>query len=205
MKKRFIRILILSVFALIIAGGIAAYQIYKEENQTPNFVTAKNFGGPFTLVNQENKKVTEKDFENQWRLIYFGFTYCPAICPTELQKMTGVLNDLDDQADDITPIFISVDPERDTTDVIKNYISLFHPRLVGLTGSEEQVNQAKKSYKIFAAKVKDDTMTEYTVDHSSFIYFMNPDNDLVRIFRIEDSAEEMIKVIKSALSSYTAT
>lgn len=202
MKKRFIRIIIALTLALIVAATIAGYQVHKEQNQADNFVTAKNFGGPFTLINQDNKTVTEADFEGSWRLIYFGFTYCPAICPTELQKMTGVLNDLGDDAETITPIFISVDPERDTVEVMKNYTSLFHPRLIGLTGSLAQVEEAKKSYKIYAAKVKDDTMTEYTVDHSSFIYFMNPNNDLVRIFKIEDDAEQVKKGIKSALNAY---
>ncbi len=188
--------------ALIVAGGIAGYQISQEQNKNASFVTATNFGGPFTLVNQDNKIVTEKDFEGRWRLIYFGFTYCPAICPTELQRITGILHDLENDADQITPIFISVDPQRDTVDVMKNYISLFHPRLMGLTGSMAQVEEVKKSYKIYAAKVKDDTMTEYTVDHSSFIYFMNPNNDLVRIFRIEDSTQDIKKVIKAALNAY---
>lgn len=201
MQKRLIRIVIALTLGLILAGGIAAYQIHQEGNSKEISITAKNFGGPFTLTNHDGKIVTEKDFDNTWRLIYFGFTYCPAICPTELQKITSVLNDLGESGEKITPLFISVDPERDTIEVLKNYLSLFHTRLIGLTGSAEQVEQAKKSYKIYAAKVQDDTMSDYTVDHSSFIYFMNPNNDLVRIFRIEDSAEDMLEIIKHAFST----
>lgn len=199
-KQRFIRVLLTLVIGLAIAGLIAMYQIKSEEN-TSTYVAVENFGGPFTLKNHLGETVTHKDFEDQYRLIYFGFTYCPAICPTELQKISSALNQLGDKADQIQPIFISVDPERDTPEVMKNYIELFHPRLIGLTGTVKQVEQAKKSYKIYAAKVQDETMTEYTVDHSSLIYFMNPDNAMVRAFKIDDSAEDMARVIGKYISN----
>ena len=146
------------------------------------------------------KAVTQKDFEDEYRLIYFGFTYCPAICPTELQKISTVLKQLGNKADQIQPIFISVDPERDTVEVMKNYVELFHPRLIGLTGTIKQVEQAKKSYKIYAAKVQDETMTEYTVDHSSLIYFMNPNNAMVRAFKTDDTAQDIARVIDEYMS-----
>jgi protein SCO1/2 len=202
MKARILRILFFFSLGLFIAGVVAAYQIKQEESAHGIAVTATDFGGPFTLVNTNNETVTEKEFEGKWRLIYFGFTYCPAICPTELQKMASALNDMGPVGEEIIPIFISVDPERDTVDVMRRYVELFHPRLIGLTGTVQQVEEAKKSYKIYSAKVKDDTMTDYTVDHSSFIYLMNPDDDLVRIFRIEDTAEEIIKITRKAFSAY---
>jgi len=199
MKKRSLRILISLSVTLLLAGLVVAYQANQGTDKTTSMVMVKNFGGPFTLVNQDNKQVTEKDFDDQWRLIYFGFTYCPAICPTELQKIASALNDLGPIGEKITPIFISVDPERDTVDVMRQYVDLFHPRLIGLTGTTAQVDQAKKSYKIYSAKVKDDTMTDYTVDHSSFIYLMNPNNDLIRIFKTDDPAEEIVKTIKNVI------
>lgn len=162
-------------------------------------ILVPNFGGEFSLTDHTGKAVTSKDFDGKWRLIYFGFTYCPAICPTELQKISAVLNDLGSKGEKITPIFISVDPERDTVDVMKNYVSLFHPRLIGLTGTVEEVDVAKKAYKIYSAKVQDETMSDYTVDHSSFIYFMDPNNNLLRIFKIDDTAETMKKFIEDRL------
>ncbi len=199
MKKRLIRLLFIVIITLIVAGGIAHYQIKNERGNQKSLVAVKNFGGPFTLISQEGELVTQDDFKDQWRLIYFGFTYCPAICPTELQKITAVLNALGDKADIIQPIFITIDPERDDVATMKQYLELFHPRFTGLTGSLEQIEQAKKSYKIFAQKVKDETMTEYTMDHSSFIYFMDPNNNLLRIFKTDDNAENMVKYIQSVL------
>lgn len=204
MKNRIVRIVIFLFIGLGIGSLISYTQVKKEDDQKTNMVMVENFAGPFTLIDQNNKQVTEKDFNGQWRLIYFGFTYCPAICPTELQKIASALNELGPIGEQITPIFISVDPERDTVDVMRQYVELFHPRLIGLTGTVAQVDEAKKSYKIYSAKVKDDTMTEYTVDHSSFIYLINPDNDLIRIFKTDDPAEEIIKFTRKAVQQRTA-
>ena len=195
-KNRLIRTIIILVLGLGIAAAIAAYQISNEKK--PHMVS-ENFGGPFTLTNQNGETVTQEDFENEYRLIYFGFTYCPAICPTELQKISTALNELGDKGDDITPVFITVDPERDTVDVMRQYVELFHPNMVGLTGTIEQIEQAKKSYKIYAAKVKDDTMSDYTMDHSSFIYFIDNQNNLLRIFKVDDTAEDITRYINGVL------
>jgi len=159
-------------------------------------IVAQNFGGDFTLTNHKGEQVTQENFKDKWRLIYFGFTYCPAICPTELQKITQVLDGLGNIGKSIIPIFITVDPERDTVNIMKNYVSLFHDAFIGLTGTPQQIKTVKDAYKIYAAKVQDDTMNDYTVDHSSYIYFMNPNNDLVRIFKIDDTAQDMIDFIK---------
>ncbi len=158
-------------------------------------VTDNAFGGPFTLVDQDNKTVTEKDFTGKFRLIYFGFTYCPAICPTELSKITNAMKGLGERGNIIQPMFITVDPERDTPEKMKNYISLFNPSLVGLTGTPDQIKQALKGYKIYAAKVQDAGMSDYTMDHSSFIYFMGPDDRLLYIFKTEDTAQQMTDII----------
>ncbi len=202
MKNRLYRFLLLGVIGLATAGLIAYVQIQTDENTRvikPTIVQ-KNFGGSLDLIDQNKEKFTNQDFEeDQYRLIYFGFTYCPAICPTELQRMATILKDLGDKADQITPYFITVDPERDTPDVMKQYVELFHPRLIGLTGNQAQIDQAKKSYKIYAAKVQDETMTEYTMDHSSFIYFIDSKNNLLRIFKADDNIDYMTKVIQTYL------
>ena len=203
-KNHLIRIATILILGLGIAAAIAAYQIQNEKNagsdtfqKNKTQVVAKNFGGPFTLTNQNGETVTEKDFDNKKRLIYFGFTYCPAICPTELQKITAALNDLGEQANDIIPIFITVDPERDTVETMAQYVAMFHPNLMGLTGTLEQVEQAKKSYKIYAAKVQNEAMQDYTMDHSSFIYLIDENNDLRQIFKIDDTAQDITTYIKN--------
>ncbi|MEM6811407.1 MAG: SCO family protein [Pseudomonadota bacterium] len=211
MNKRLIRIIIILVLGLGISAAIAAYQIHQEQNTPALDITKKkpqpastsivseNFGGPFTLTNHLGKRVTEKDYEGKWRLKYFGFTYCPAICPTELQKMAAAVDAAGEKGKKIIPIFISVDPERDTVEVMKDYVELFHPRLIGLTGSVEEIDAVKDAYKVYAAKEQDETMSDYTVDHSSFVYLIDPENNLRRIFRIQDKASDITEFIEQVL------
>lgn len=191
------------LFLSIVAGfAIALAAAYIQKNGFPKSsgdtliaVTDDAFGGPFTLVDQDGKQVTEKDYTGRYRLIYFGFTYCPAICPTELSKITAALNKLGGKSKDILPMFITIDPERDTAEKIKNYIKLFHPSLVGLTGTTEQIKTVLKNYKIYAAKRQDPSMSEYTMDHSSFIYLIAPDDRLLHIFKMQDDADAMADVM----------
>lgn len=182
-----------------------------DPNQVANVVTPKSvlekqaasspmIGGPYQLVNQDGQDVTEKDFLGKYQMIFFGFTYCPAICPTELQKMTRVMDMLEgDMADQIIPIFISVDPERDDVDTIKEYVGQFHPKLVGLTGSVEQVEVVKKAYRVFASKVENDMMDEYMVDHSAFMYLMGPEGKNIAIYPDKDTAEKIAQDIKGRI------
>lgn len=202
-KARLIRTSLLLVVGLAIASLIAFYQIKSESKDSATShnknIVSKNFGGPFTLTDHTGKPVTDQDYEGQYRLIYFGFTYCPAICPTELQRINNVLKDLGEDGQKIQPLFITIDPERDTVEVMKNYVELFHPRLIGLTGTQAQIDQVKKAYKIYAAKVQDETMSDYTMDHSSFIYFLDPDDTLIRIFKMDDSVKYMVDTVQNFL------
>lgn len=199
-KKRLKRTALLSFGALILGGLIAFAQISAEKSAAPSqTVPGSQVGGPFTLVNQDGVTMTEKDFAGKYKLIYFGFTYCPAICPTELQKITHVLEDLQEEGDKIQPLFISVDPERDTPVVIKDYLSLFDKRFVGLTGTVEQIEKLKKDYRIYANKVQDEKNNDYTIDHSSFIYLMSPDDNLISIYRMADTSDYIADDIRQKL------
>lgn len=198
-KQRFL-ILALSAIGGLILAGLVAYVQMLPQKQAPAKgalipVTADAFGAPFTLTNQDGKTVTDQDLGSGYRLIYFGFTFCPAICPTELSKMTATLNALGKKADVIQPVFITIDPERDTAEKMKSYISLFHPSFIGLTGTDAQIKKTLKDYKIYAAKVQDPSMNEYTMDHSSFIYFIAPDGRLLQIFKMQDDADMMTRDI----------
>lgn len=198
MKKR----LLIIALAVVAGFSLAALAVWIQKSApvtaTTNSgliaVTDDAFGGPFTLTDHNGKSVTEKDFTGKYRLIYFGFTYCPAICPTELSKITTALNQLGDKGKDVLPMFITIDPERDTPEKMKNYVSLFHPSLVGLSGTPEQIKHVLKGYKIYAAKRQDEGMTEYTMDHSSYIYLIAPDDRLLHIFKMEDSAQKLAEI-----------
>lgn len=115
-------------------------------------VAGIELSGDFTLVNHHGETVTAADYDDSYKLVFFGFTYCPDICPAALQKMTSTLEMLGADSEQIKPLFISVDPARDTPEVLKDYLSLFHPRIIGLTGTEEQVAYAKEQYRVYAAK-----------------------------------------------------
>lgn len=212
-KKRLLRTFILALIALVIGGGVGWLQVQMENartverdgrpSETAVPMAGLNIGGPFSLTNHLGEDVTEKDFAGQYKLIYFGFTYCPAICPTELQKISRVVSAFEknhaEAAKTIQPLFITIDPERDRVPVMKEYVRLFHPRLVGLTGTVPQIDFVKKSYRIFAAKVEDETMNDYTMDHSSFIYLMGPENDLVAMYRMSDTADDIYNDVEKQI------
>lgn len=202
-KKRLVRTFVLSLVALVIGVGVGWMQIQMNQARTVSKgstpsdapIAGLNIGGPFNLSAHTGDEVTEKTYDGNYKLIYFGFTYCPAICPTELQKVSQVMRGLEknypDAANEVQPLFVTIDPERDTIPVMKEYVSLFHPRLVGLTGTVPQIDLVKKNYRIFAKKVDDGTQNDYTMDHSSFIYLMGPDNTLLGMYRTSDTADEI--------------
>ena len=156
-----------------------------------------NVGGDFTLVDQNGVTRTQADFAGKYTLIYFGFTYCPDVCPTALDVMGRAMEILAQSAPDkaaaIQPLFISVDPARDTVEALADYVAYFHPRLVGLTGSPEQIKQALQSYKVYAARVAtpEDGADCYTMDHSSLFYLMDGQNHFVHHFDHTKTPEEM--------------
>jgi protein SCO1/2 len=170
------------------AGGIA----------TPGGVQV---GGPFTLVDQTGRTVTDATWRGRWMLIYFGYTYCPDVCPTELQTVAGALDALGKQAAAVAPIFITVDPERDTPDHMAEYVKLFDDRLIGLTGTPQQIAAVARAYRVYYAKVTPKDSTTYLMDHSSFLYLMGPDGTLRALFRSGMSAQDIAEAIRSRLST----
>lgn len=123
-------------------------------------------GGPFSLINHEGKHVTDRDFLGKWTLIYFGFTHCPDICPDELQKLAAAVDNIKDKGDiEIVPVFISVDPERDTVDQVREYVKEFHPKLVGLTGNSDEIRKVARAYRVYYMKTEEEG-SDYLVDHS---------------------------------------
>lgn len=193
-----IRTLLMAGIGICLGALIAGISVIAspKKTQTPTILNVAGVGGPWELKDQDGKTLTDKDFKDKYKLIYFGFTYCPAICPTELQKTAEAYNELPARLQDkIQMIFVTTDPERDTQKVLKNYVSLFHSKLIGLTGTTAQIDAIKKEYKVYAAKVPEgDT---YTMDHSSFIYFMTPDDTLIALFKTSQSASVMEETIRS--------
>jgi cytochrome oxidase Cu insertion factor (SCO1/SenC/PrrC family) len=156
-------------------------------------------GGPFSLVDHTGRAVTEADFAGRFMLVYFGFTYCPDVCPTELGIIAAALDLLEGQGERVVPVLITIDPERDTPEALADYVSRFHPRMVGLTGTAQQVAAAARAYRVFYAKVNRPEMTQYLMDHSSFIYLVGPDGRVRALFRPETAPEAIAQAVRGQL------
>ncbi|MFC5356746.1 SCO family protein [Azospirillum himalayense] len=190
MKARLIRIAAASAVGLVIAAGIAWWQV---DNASSTVQSSVPIGGPFTLTDQDGKTVTDADYRGKYLLIYFGYTYCPDVCPTELGTMARAMDLLGVQAEKVQPMFISVDPERDTVAHLKDYVGLFHPNLVGLTGTPEQVKAAAKAYRVYYAKAPQEggKPGDYLMDHSSFLYLMGPDGRFLGVYPAGTTADRV--------------
>jgi len=167
----------------------------------------KVFGGPFELISHTGEVVKSDGMLGDYRLIYFGYTYCPDACPIDLAKMTAALKMLD--ADDvdtsvIRPVFISVDPERDTPDALADYVGLFDPRLVGLTGTPEQIADIAARYSVYYRKLDVEEDGSYLMDHLVVIFFIGRDGELIRLFTQNDDAAAMAEAIKAQLVAESA-
>jgi protein SCO1 len=159
-----------------------------------------DIGGPFTLTDHHGKTVTDKTYRGQYLLVYFGYGFCPDVCPTELANIATAMDDLGDKANKVTPLFITVDPERDTPQFLADYVANFHPRMVGLTGTPEQIKTVAKEYKVYYAKSKRPGQKDYLMDHTSFVYLMGPDGRFLTLFRGQTDP----KAIAQAISNFMA-
>ncbi|MGE0612864.1 MAG: SCO family protein [Hyphomicrobiales bacterium] len=157
-------------------------------------------GGPFTLTDQTGRRVTEADFKGRYMLVTFGFTYCPDVCPTDLQVMAAAVEMLGEEGGKVTPVLITIDPERDTVAQMASYVGNFHPRLVGLTGTPEEIRAAARAYRVYYAKVKDESSSAgYTMDHSALTYLMGPDGKYLAHFPFGTKPEAMAAKIREFL------
>ncbi|WP_336486827.1 SCO family protein [Methylobacterium nigriterrae] len=168
--------------------GLAAVAVLTLAPDRGGVATA-SVGGPFTLVNQDGRTVTERDFAGATHLVFFGFTHCPDICPTTLQQISDVLAALGDRAKGMKVAFITVDPERDTPASLKTYLESFDPRIVGLTGSPEQVAATVKAYRAYARRVPTKG-EDYTMEHTALVYVMDGKNRFLGALNLQRPADE---------------
>ena len=145
----------------------------------------------FSLVDHTGRDVTESDYSDRWQLVFFGFTYCPDICPTTLDFVGTTLDLLGPEVEKVAPLFVSVDPERDTVEIMAEYVAAFHPRIIGLTGSPEQISAVAEEFKVYYAKLEDEGAPDgYLMAHSGYIYLMRPDGEFEAVFREGDQEPE---------------
>ena len=191
------------LFVVIIAfavGSLAAV-LMRPAAMAPQMQKAA-IGGPFALTNQDGKRMTDQDFRGKYLLVTFGYTACPDVCPAELQTMANAMDQLGDKAERVNPVFITIDPERDNVGQVADYVKNFHQRFVGLTGTADEIKQAARAYRVFYAKSEQkNSALGYLMDHSAFIYLMNPQGEYVTHFSYSTPAEKIAAAVEKAMVS----
>jgi protein SCO1/2 len=185
-----------SLLLILVGLGVGAWRTFQPASQP-------TIGGAFTLTDQFGQMRTDADFRGQYMLVFFGFTNCPDICPVELQTIGDSLDQLGAQAARVTPVFITVDPARDTPEALRDYVANFHPRLVALTGSAEAIGAVARAYRVFYAKATGTAAPEdpaaYIMDHTAIVYLMGPDGGYLTHFTPGTAADAMAAGVRERL------
>jgi protein SCO1/2 len=188
----------LAGFAILGAGALVALELHETPHGVANALLGSAIGGPFKLVDQNGRTVTSADLEGKWLLVYFGYTHCPDACPTALNNIALALSDLGAEKKEVRPVFITVDPERDTSRALKDYVSAFDAPILALTGSAADIAQAASAYRVYYAK-HPEAGGDYSMDHSSIIYVMDPKGRFTASFTGEDPPEQIAARLKKLL------
>ncbi|XP_075862995.1 protein SCO2 homolog, mitochondrial isoform X2 [Microcebus murinus] len=202
------RILVTALFGAGLGGAWLAARAEKEQWQQQRRTEALRQAavgqGDFSLLDHQGQARCKADFRGQWVLIYFGFTHCPDICPDELEKLVQVVQQLEAKPGlpPVQPVFITVDPERDDVAAMARYVQDFHPRLLGLTGSTEQVAQASRSYRVYYSAGPKDEDQDYIVDHSIAIYLLNPDGLFTDYYGRGRSTEQIVDSVQRHMAAF---
>ena len=184
----------------IVIAAIAAFVLYGGGGGKG----IASIGGPFSLTDHKGVQKSEADFRGKYMLIYFGYTFCPDVCPTALQVMTQAMDKLEpDTQKKITPVFITIDPARDTVKQLNAYVDNFHPQMVGLTGTDEQIAAVARAYRVFYGRAREgnEETTDYLMDHSSIVFLMDPDGEYVTHFTHATPPDKMAERLKSTAGS----
>mgnify|MGYP001266676641 FL=1 len=190
--KLLVSILCLILVVLIASGAWLFVRQSDERHKGSDLV-----GGSFELVDQDRNNITNNSFPNKFKIIYFGFTFCPDVCPMGLTTISEALDSLGTKAKHIQPIFITLDPLRDTAEVLKSYKENFHESIIFLTGSEEQIRSVAKLYKVYFRKTNDDN--DYLIDHSAITFIMAPSGGYLKHFGPNATAVEFSNFFNSIL------
>jgi protein SCO1/2 len=158
-------------------------------------------GGPFALIDHNGHPRTDADFRGKFMLIYFGFTFCSDVCPVDLQSIASALDRLGTAGEAIQPLFITVDPEKDTPDQLKGYVALFHPRLIGLTGDARQIRRVARAYKVYYARTEPTRKGGSDIDHMGVTFLVGPDGKYIGYLPPGTSAERMIEAVRPLLAA----
>lgn len=197
-EKTFTKVIIIIAIAITIVSFYFLMLSEPTKGQSANRSIGKaEIGGHFVLTDLDSNSFDSDKLKGKISLIYFGFTFCPDICPTALQKLSVLLDDLNKYNINVTPVFITIDPKRDTPIALKKYLAHFHPKLMGLTGSDEQIKTVADQFKVFYEVIpgSDKGNNDYLLDHSSLVYILDKNGEYAGHFHISTSEEEMLQYI----------
>src|SRR3954451_10214281 len=158
-----------------------------------------SIGGPFTLTDQSGKRRSDTEFRGKLMIVYFGYTFCPDVCPTDLMAITQALNALGPAAEDIQPVFITIDPERDTK-VLADFMSGFHHSFIGFSGSPDEIRNVSQAYKAFYVKVPNEQTGDYSIDHAGVIYLIGRNGEYLGFMPPQTSSERLAEVLRKNLA-----
>jgi len=200
------------LIAAVLAAGAAAFLYFRErppeETRRADAARLMNelmsgkvqVGGPFSLTDQYGKSRSLRDFQGKFVLLYFGYAFCPDVCPTDLAAMAQAIRALGPEGDKLLPVFVTLDPGRDTQELLRNYVAAFHPRFVALRGTEDEVRRVATAYKIYFEKVTPPGSGAYLIDHMAFVFLLDRDGKYLAFFPPGTSAERMAVMIREVLA-----
>ncbi|XP_067914061.1 protein SCO1 homolog, mitochondrial-like [Heterodontus francisci] len=176
----------------------------KIEKERTRSIGKAALGGPFSLIDHTRQPKTDKDYHGQWVLIYFGFTHCPDICPEELEKMIAVVDEIDKipSLPNLTPLLITIDPDRDNVEAMARYVQEFSPKLIGLTGSQEQIEQVSRAYRVYFSQGPKDDDNDYIVDHTIIMYLVGPNGEFLEYYGQNKKSAEISSSIASHMRKF---
>jgi protein SCO1/2 len=204
------RLLLMVSFAGGILLGAAGWLLWPESRDAERSAAElmdvvmwgkEPIGGSFALVDHDGKPRTEADFRGKLLLVYFGFSYCSDVCPTDLQSIAAAVDKLGPSGEAVQPLFITIDPEKDTPEQLKSYVALFHPRLVGLTGDRKQLRKVASAYKVYVAKSEPAKRADRNFDHSSVTYILDGGGNYLGFFPPGTAADRMVEFIRPKLAA----
>jgi cytochrome oxidase Cu insertion factor (SCO1/SenC/PrrC family) len=192
---------LLVIASLLCCGLAAAAELPSAAQMMDDLMYGRGpVGGPFTLTDQTGKQRSDTDFRGKLMIVYFGYTYCPDVCPTDLMAITQALEALGPAAEGVQPVFITIDPERDTK-LLTDYVAAFHRSLVGLTGSPDEIRKVANSYKAFYVKVQDERSPDYSIDHAGVIYLIGRNGEYLGFMPPQTSPDRLTEVLRKNLAN----
>jgi protein SCO1/2 len=200
-----------ALLAVVLAAAAGAYLTLREDVPAEGTRTGAarlmselmsgkaTVGGPFTLTDQDGGRKSLSDFRGKLVLLYFGFTHCPDVCPTDLMSIGNLVRSLGREGDQLQPVFVTLDPERDTRDILRAYATSFHPRFISLSGTEDEIRRVATSYKVFFEKVRPPGASTYFIDHSAYVFLLDREGRFITLFPPGTPQERMAVMVREQL------